>query len=187
MNKINRKMSTFICDYCGKEAEKVSSELDRNIKSGRKCFCSRSCAASYNNRHRATTTLAPSQIENLKKMSSNRRDEFTPFRYTLRCVKRRDKEINVDLDVLKQVWENQKGICPYSGIKLILPEDNNLNDIKFTERASLDRIDSSKGYIIGNIQFISTPINLMKQEMSDEETKMFLRQISTFASSFLEG
>ena len=181
-----RKMSTFICEHCGKEAEKASSELKRNKELGRKCFCSRSCAASYNNSHSSSRTLSESQKSHLSKISSNRRDEFTPFRYTLRCVKRRDKEINITLDYLKEVWEKQHGICPYSGISLILPEDGNLNSINFTQRASLDRIDSSKGYIIGNIQFVSTPINLMKQEMSDLETKIFLKQISIFTSSFLE-
>jgi len=181
-----RKSATFICDCCGKEAEKPASELKRNKELDRKCFCSRSCATSYNNSHRASKTLSDSQKEHLDKIRPNRRDEFSSFRYTLRCVKRRDKEINITLDVLKEVWEKQNGICPYSGITLILPEDNNLNIIHITQRASLDRIDSSKGYIIDNIQFVSTPINLMKQEMSDIETKEFLNQISTFTSSFLE-
>ena len=36
--------------------------------------------------------------------------------------------------------------------------------------ASLDRIDSSKGYEIGNVQFISTAINYMKNTMSHEDT-----------------
>lgn len=45
-------------------------------------------------------------------------------------------------------------------------------------RASLDRIDSSKPYEVGNIQFISTPINYMKNSMSDEQTREYLRVIS---------
>ena len=42
------------------------------------------------------------------------------------------------------------------------------NDIRFT--ASLDRIDSSKDYIKGNIQFISLAMNYMKAQMSHEQT-----------------
>lgn len=186
MQNNKRKMTTFICDCCGKEAEKTSSELKRNKELNRKCFCSRSCSTSYNNSHRKLKTLSNSQKEHLDKIKSNRRDEFTPFRYTLRCVKRRDKEFNISLDDLKDVWESQNGICPYTGLSLTLPENGNLNNIHITKRASLDRIDSSKGYVIGNIQFVSTPINLMKQEMSDLETKQFLKEISTFSSSFLE-
>ena len=44
----------------------------------------------------------------------------------------------------------------------------NHNDPIYT--ASLDRIDSNKGYIKGNVQFISTAINYMKNNMSNEDT-----------------
>lgn len=55
-------------------------------------------------------------------------------------------------------------------------------DIRY--RASLDRIDSSKGYIKGNVQFVATPINYLKGTMSDETTKAYLREIA--ASIFIE-
>ncbi len=64
--------------------------------------------------------------------------------------------------------------------------ENNIQSLKFEEKASLDRIDSSLGYIKGNIQWISLPINLMKAEMSNEWTKNFLKQISTYCSTFIE-
>lgn len=35
--------------------------------------------------------------------------------------------------------------------------------------ASLDRIDSSKGYVVGNIQWVSKEINFAKQSMSQEK------------------
>jgi hypothetical protein len=35
--------------------------------------------------------------------------------------------------------------------------------------ASLDRIDSSKGYVKGNVQWTHKTVNIMKQAMSDEE------------------
>lgn len=67
------------------------------------------------------------------------------------------------------LWEKQKGVCPYTGIKLKLAEYKaNHNDPIYT--ASLDRIDSNKGYIKGNVQFISTAINYMKNNMSNEDT-----------------
>ena len=61
---------------------------------------------------------------------------------------------------------------------LTLPEDGNVATLDVSIRASLDRIDSSKPYEVGNIQFISTPINYMKNSMSDEQTKTYLRVIS---------
>lgn len=52
--------------------------------------------------------------------------------------------------------------------------------------ASLDRIDSSKGYIKGNVQFVSLPINYMKSTKSDIEIRQFLKQISSYTSHFCE-
>lgn len=180
---LNRKLITFVCENCGEEAQKPESEYKRNLKEGRKNFCSRSCSASYNNKHRVTTKRDTEFYSNIAKL---KRDDFTPFRYTFRSLKRRHKELNLELEDLKEQWEKQNGICPYTGIKLILPEDGNINSINVTERASLDRIDSSLGYIKGNIQFISTPINYMKNTMTDLETKKFLKNISSFTSTFIE-
>ncbi len=182
----SRKLTEFICDGCGEEAIKTSSEYKRNIDYGKPNYCCGSCAAHYNKKGK-TRIPSQKQLEQLRKIQGNRRDEYTPFRYTFRCVKRRfEKEMNIDLEYLKWLWEEQKGICPYSGLKLVLPEDNYTKDQDITTRASLDRIDSSKGYIKGNVQWVSTPINYMKSTMSDSQTKHFLKQISVFASSFDE-
>lgn len=182
---LKRKLVNFICDNCGKESVKPESEYKRNLKEGRKNFCCRSCASSYNGSHK---TYSPSekQLEHLKSISNNRRDEYTPFRYTLRCTKRRHKDNDLDLEYLKELWEKQNGTCPYTNLKLILPEDKTIDTINIIYRASLDRIDSSKDYIKGNVQFVSTPINLMKSTMTDSETKYFLKLISNFTSTFIE-
>lgn len=79
-----------------------------------------------------------------------------------------------------------KGNMSVHCLNLILPENGNIHDIDVTHRASLDRIDSSLGYIRGNVQYVSTPINYMKSTMSDLETKRFLKAISNHTSSFDE-
>jgi hypothetical protein len=43
--------------------------------------------------------------------------------------------------------------------------------------ASLDRIDSSKGYIIGNVQWAHKMVNRMKNDMPQEEFIEFCRDI----------
>lgn len=100
-----------------------------------------------------------------------------PFKYYYRNCKRRNHEFNLDLEYLEQLWNIQKGICPYTKVRLTLnTHQKQLKDFRYS--ASLDRIDSSKGYIKGNVQFISTAINYMKSTMSDLECKEFLLQIS---------
>lgn len=159
------------------------SEYNRNKKLGRKNFCSRSCAIRYANKNKLHTFTDKCR-EHLLSICNNQIDEYTSFRYTLRSVYKRFKEVDIDLEYLKQLWETQKGICPYTGIKLKLPTYKNHNF--YFNCASLDRIDSSKGYIKGNVQFISLPINLMKSTKSDIEVKQFLKQISSYTSHFCE-
>lgn len=180
--KVGRKLTEFRCDHCGKLETKPTSEYNRNIRLGKRNFCSRSCAASFNNKNRSKKQSLHSNSEenksHLKSICDNKKDEYTLFRYTLRNAKKRFKKFNLTLECLKSLWEEQKGICPYSKVSLVLPTyKDTVKDIRY--RASLDRIDSSKGYIKGNVQFISTSINYLKGEMSHEDTIEFLQIIST--------
>jgi len=120
----------------------------------------------------------------LLSMCNNRHDEFTGFRYILRNISKRFKDVDVDLQYLKDLWEQQKGICPYTGIHMSLPTYKHNSDYFVT--ASLDRIDSSKGYVKGNLQYVVLPINFLKSTMSDLAVKRFLKQISAYTSCFHE-
>jgi hypothetical protein len=72
---------------------------------------------------------------------------------------------------------NQNGICQFSGVKLILNGYTKIfKDSRYA--ASLDRIDSKKGYVRGNVRWVSRAINLMKNDMSDESLNEFLKLIS---------
>lgn len=51
--------------------------------------------------------------------------------------------------------------------------------ISFTPKtASLDRIDSSKGYVQGNIQWVDKRINIMKQSLSQDEFIALCKKVS---------
>ena len=90
----------------------------------------------------------------------------------------KENPMEVCLDYLKKLWESQKGICPYSGISLLLPEWKAFES--HPRRASLDRIDASKGYIEGNIQFVSILANYAKNQNTHEEMVNFCKQIAKF-------
>lgn len=176
--KMNRKLTEFKCCYCGEVATKPTSEFNRNAKLNRNNFCSRSCSIIWGNKNRPKESFkSEKSLEHLRSIGT-KRDEYTPFRYTLRNAKKRFKEFNIDLQYLKEIWEKQNGRCVYTNIELKLPEyrDTLKNDPNI--RASLDRIDSSKGYIKGNVQFISTSINYLKNTMSNDDTNSFLKLIS---------
>ncbi len=173
------------CTNCGNQFEREVGEYNRSNKGKDRQFCCQSCATSYSNRHlRDSKTLGSTKGLN----SRNRRDAFTPFRWFLaRCRYRAGKHENgMTLKYLASLWEKQAGICPYTGLNLILPDDTNgWRDGKNIRNASLDRIDSGKGYVEGNVQFVALPINTAKGEFSNGDFCEMLDSIVRFRSQNL--
>ena len=142
---------------CSKEFERRDAEIKRNKNMGRKTFCSRTCSGKYHIKNIPEEKRI--NTDHLKKGSE--RDEYSPFRFFFKLCKMRVQEkphleFYLNLQDLKEQWELQRGICPYTGWFLKIAECQTKEKIKkLPDRASLDRIDSSKGYIKGNIQFVS--------------------------------
>lgn len=69
---------------------------------------------------------------------------------------------------IQQCWDlflKQKGKCVLTGLNLKFPAHRN----DYNSSASLDRIDSSKGYFTDNIQWVDKRVNMMKQSFPEEE------------------
>lgn len=172
--KKHRKLSEYTCNQCGIQDLKPNSELKRNQKLNRRNFCSRKCSMTA--AQLIANKIPTRNRYNIATHSDCRRDKYTAFRYILSSAKRRFKEFSITLDDLKYQWELQSGRCPYSNIQLELPT-NTGGKIHPSVRASLDRIDSSKGYVKDNIQFVSTMINYMKSSLPEEDVLRFRDQL----------
>lgn len=116
--------------------------------------------------------------------SDYHRDEFSPFRYHLNRARSRSKkrghEIQISIFDLKKQWDRQKGVCPYTGWHLINPETTTDNFGLHIRRASLDRIDSTRGYEPENIQFIAWIANVGKNEFSEGEFLEFCGAVAKY-------
>jgi len=86
--------------------------------------------------------------------------------------------MNIDANYLKELWNKQHGICPYTGIPMLLPRNTKHDpSLRSLKKASLDRIDSAKGYVKGNVEFVCMFVNLAKNSFPRQEVKEFLRMI----------
>jgi hypothetical protein len=155
------KMGKCTCKNCGVEFEKPLTEMRRNQKLNRPNFCTRTCVGKHNiknfgDKRFDLTTLGHKRFS----------DEYSKFRYHFRNIKKRNQIVEVNIEDLKEQWEKQNGICQFSGVNLILSSYSKVNKNPIYA-ASLDRIDNSKGYVRGNIRWVSRAINWMKNSMSD--------------------
>jgi hypothetical protein len=69
---------------------------------------------------------------------------------------------SISIKYLHDLFEKQGRKCRYTGEKITLPKSK-----KESYTASLDRIDSGKGYIKGNVQWVHKDVNIMKHDLSD--------------------
>ena len=163
--KYQRKQQEIICNNCQKSFLKDVSEIKRNLIKGMNNYCSKKCSSS------TPQKLAQLEKYRNKDMSllnpGNRKDQYSIFREHLRRAKRRQKDCDLTLYQMKEVWDRQQGICVYSKVKLIPWRSSKKADFLYT--MSLDRINSSLGYTKDNIQFISICMNHLKNKMSHEQ------------------
>ena len=169
------------CESCGKLFHKENKEINRCRKRGIGNYCSNSCVAKYRNKSMSESYWKDQyeKYPQLEKFNGNRQDEYSPFRTFINkgrfSIKK--KGCSIDLQYLKQQWEKQNGICPYTKLKMILPRNTlEYNKTKSLMKASLDRIDSSKGYVEGNVEFVCCAINLAKNDFCKEAVVDFLNQ-----------
>ena len=77
-------------------------------------------------------------------------------------AKSRDLEFDITPEYIWNLWIEQQGKCKLTGVEL------NLKSI-YEITASLDRIDSRYGYVVGNVQWIHKLVNWMKNSLSNNE------------------
>ena len=97
---------------------------------------------------------------------------FCVIRKNAKC---RNLIIDIDMKYIWELYENQNRKCALSGVDIVFSK-------KVTERyrttASLDRIDSSKGYIKGNVQWLHKDVNKMKMEFNQDSFIKYCKLIA---------
>lgn len=91
---------------------------------------------------------------------------------SIKRAKNNGFKIDIDKSYLVELWHKQQGLCAISKIKMEVCSGTRSQ--KNPKRASLDRIDNSKGYIKGNVRFVCHWVNNAKSTWTDEVFKEFI-------------
>jgi hypothetical protein len=179
----------LVCGTCGIEFEYYKGEYNRQTKRGRTIFyCSLKCSGKRSSNIERIKKVGKKFIGGENKLISDKdfiRSSMNEFLRRIRNRKRSkpEKVGNVDLspEYLIELWNKQNGSCAYTGVKLVLPSYKTYRSTNYNYKASLDRIDSSKGYIIGNVQFISYTMNNLKSNMNDIDLEEFFKIVKSIS------
>ncbi len=168
-------------------AKKTGSFVDLNL--AQKIKISKDRSKKYNTKSRLkdpkATKAKDKQYSDKKrnklKVSFSKGNRKAYWEYRLSAVKRGAKKRGIEFSLLaadlELQWQKQKGKCFYSDISLEAHLVGNAFKNK-TNLISIDRINSNKGYVKGNIQFVSYVVNTAKSEMSHKEFINICKHVS---------
>lgn len=128
---------------------------------GKKCVVSGTCLRSKNTRSCGCIK---------REEASNRtwrgcgEVSATLFCRTKNSARIRNIEFNITIEDMWNQYLKQGGKCNISGENITLIKKGNIKDIA-NQTASLDRIDSKKGYTVDNIQWVHKIIQRMKMDI----------------------
>lgn len=111
---------------------------------------------------------------------------YTSFKYS-RKLKGIEFSEDVTMEYLWNLYKEQNGKCAISGLSIPLnpqwSKQNNGKITKIIQTASLDRIDNSKGYFIGNVQWVHKDINYMRGGLSILDFIIFCKKVAEYNSN----
>jgi hypothetical protein len=113
------------------------------------------------------------KVELIKKNKSKGFGDITGHFWSSIKQGARLRKIKFDIEI-QYAWEiflSQNKNCSLSGLPLSFKEKN------FFYKASLDRIDSKKGYEVGNIQWVCKEINFMKNTLYEKDFIFFCNKV----------
>lgn len=164
-------LSTKVCSKCG--IEKDSSLFNKNRLECKECESSRKKLWREKNKdklhdYEVNRSNKEARVEYGKIWRANRRK----YKWFTHYTKNKEKYVrslgipwDLDEEYLKSIWVD---VCPVLGFPLINGSHLIGND-RPDNLAELDRLIPAKGYIKGNVRWISRRANRIKSDASVEE------------------
>lgn len=87
-------------------------------------------------------------------------------------------EYNLTSEALINQWDTQGGLCFYTEAPISFELVGGSGKAPHNSTPSLDRLDPSKGYVIGNVVWCAYAINRMKNEFTYDEFILMCKHIT---------
>lgn len=100
-------------------------------------------------------------------MSDPTRELKAVLNRTRRSARSRNLAIEIDLEFLQSLWDARQGHCSVSGLAFS-DEPSEGAFVKTPFAPSLDRIDSAKGYVRGNVRLVCMAANFALNQWGDD-------------------
>lgn len=186
VSTMNRRLETATelwCGACRMMHPKTAFGKDKNSANGIAHSCKTVVSQrnrSYHERNKSALNRGHAERRAQRKQSN---DNVTwALKKLLSDAKRRARSKGFPFSVtLNDI--HAPTTCPVFGFRLVYQADNK----RIAESASIDRIDSSKGYIPGNVWVISWRANQIKSDASPDELRAVASAVEKAAGRTLDG
>lgn len=186
---INKKRCWVIkCSECGLEKQMAGCDLRRRF-TGEKCEgClakKRDCPNGTKQCSRCKKILPidnffahKNHSDKLSSYCKKCANKYKKVKYEMiggakKRAKNKGLEFNLDREFIKKLNEKQNGKCAYTGWPMSWDRNDKTGSLTSRGfpllRASLDRIDSSKGYTKDNVQLVAYVVNMIKNEFDESD------------------
>ena len=178
------------CKLC-RSIERKKIRVERPNDGVRKCACceiEKDISEYHSDKSSPTglqTYCKDCQCEKSKKWASTLDGFIKRLHLDMRHnAKKRAKELKIEIstDDIKELYENQKGLCALTGIPMTTDTYMTKGNQHIINKMniSIDRINSDLGYIKENIQLVGAMINRMKSDLTNKEFIDFCSVISNY-------
>jgi hypothetical protein len=145
-----------VCSTCKVEKPLTEFTSNRFMLSGYMTYC-KDCNNKRNKRYRGDNTNLTRACKRV-------------LGYINRRCRLKSMSIDIDYQYVESLYNSQNGLCAYTKEKMELGS-NSRNTL------SIDRIDSSLGYIKSNIVLTTWKVNNCKQDLSLQEFKELCKMV----------
>lgn len=154
------------CSRCGIVAGLEGFHKDKTKRHGRSYVCKPCASDIASEYYRKNHEKIKARTSAWARRNNYSYAQLGIYQRLKNCVTRSKlrKKWQNDLDdeFLHSIWEKQDGKCALTGRELTYEANH-----PFT--ASIDRIDSSKGYLRDNVQLVGKVINIMKSDLPQDD------------------